>query len=51
MMKKNGGHKLRWPYIIKALINVCLKFDISVKGVKIEEDLEELILEAVKNHQ
>jgi len=47
-MKKNGGYKLPRSYIIRALINACVKLDINVKGVKTEKDLEERI---IKGHQ
>jgi len=50
-MKKSKGYKLPRSYIIRALINVCMKLDVNVKGVKTEKDLEEKILEAVKKHQ
>jgi len=50
-MKKSKGYKLPRSYIIRVLINVCMKLDINVKGVKTEKDLEERILEAVKKHQ
>jgi len=51
MMKKSKGYKLPRSYIIRALINVCMKLDINVKGVKTEKDLEERILEAVRKHR
>jgi len=47
-MKKNGGYRLPRSYIIRALINVCMKLDIDVKGVKTEKDLEEKIVRACK---
>ena len=50
-MKKSKGYKLPRSYIIRALINVCMKLDINVKGVKTEKDLEERILEAVKKQR
>ena len=48
-MKESGGYKLPRSYIVRALINTCMKLDINVKGIKTEEELEERILEAVKN--
>jgi len=48
LMKKNGGYKLPRSYIIRALINACMKLDINVKGVKTEKDLEERI---IRGHQ
>lgn len=48
MMKKNGGYKLPRSYIIRALINVGMKLDIDVKGVKTEKDLEERIIKGCK---
>jgi len=50
-MKKSKGYKLPRSYIIRALINVCMKLDINVKGVKTEKDLEERILEAVRKQR
>jgi len=47
-MKKNGGYKLPRSYIIRALINACMKLDINVKGVKTEKDMEERI---IKGHR
>ena len=47
-MKKNGGYKLPRSYIIRALINVSMKLDIDVKGVKTEKDLEERIIRGCK---
>jgi hypothetical protein len=44
LMKKNGGYKLPRTYIIRALLNACMKLDIDVKGVKTEKDLEERIM-------
>lgn len=51
MMKKKRGYKLPRSYIIRALINVCMKLDINVEGVKTEKDLEERILAAIKKYQ
>ena len=48
LMKKNGGYKLPRSYIIRALINACMKLDINVKGVKTEKDMEERI---IKGHR
>lgn len=50
MMKKKKGYKLPRSYIIRALINVCMKLDINLEDIKTEKDLEERILEAVKKY-
>jgi len=50
MMKKKRGYKLPRSYIIRALINVCMKLEIGVEGVKGEKDLEERILDAIKRY-
>jgi len=36
-------------YIIRALINVFMKLDIKVEGVKTEKDVERRILDAIKS--
>jgi len=51
LMKKNGGYKLPRSYIIRALINACMKLDINVKGVKTEKDLEERIIRSYQKKQ
>jgi len=48
MMKKKRGYKLPRSYIIRALINVFMKLDINVEGVRTEEHLEERIFQAIK---
>jgi hypothetical protein len=48
MMKNKRGYKLPRSYIIRALINVFMKLDINVEGVRTERDLEEKILQAIK---
>ena len=50
MMKKKKGYKLPRSYIIRSLINVCMKLDINVEGVRTEKDLEERILRAIKKY-
>jgi len=50
MMKNKRGYKLPRSYIIRALINVFMKLDINVGGVRTEKDLEERILQAIKKH-
>lgn len=49
-MKKKKGYKLPRSYIIRSLINVCMKLDINVEGVRTEKDLEERILRAIKKY-
>jgi len=50
MMKNKRGYKLPRSYIIRALINVFMKLDINVEGVRTEKDLEERILQAIKKY-
>jgi len=50
MMKNKKGYKLPRSYIIRALINVCMKLDINVEGVRTEGDLEKKILLALKRY-
>jgi len=47
-MKEKKGYKLPRSYIIRALINVFMKLDINVAGVRGEKDLEERIQDAIK---
>jgi len=49
-MKEKKGYKLPRSYIIRALINVCMKLDIKVEGVRTEKDLEEKILDAIRRY-
>jgi len=49
-MKKKKGYKLPRSYIIRALIDVCMKLDINVEGERTENDLEERILQAIKKY-
>ena len=42
-MKKKKGYKLPRSYVIRALINIYMKLDIKVEGVRTERDLEERI--------
>jgi len=49
-MKKKKGYKLPRSYVIRSLINVCMKLDINVEGVKTEKDLEERILKAIRKY-
>jgi len=49
-MKKKKGYKLPRSYIIRALIDVFMKLDINVEGVRTENDLEERILQAIKKY-
>ena len=51
MMKKKKGYKLPRSYIIRALINVFMKLDIKVEGVRTEKDLEERILDGIRRYQ
>jgi len=50
MMKRKKGYKLPRSYIIRALINVCMKLEIGVDGVRGEKGLEERILEAIRRY-
>jgi len=50
-MKKKKGYKLPRSYIIRSLINVCMKLDIKVEGVRTEKDLEERILDAIRRYR
>jgi len=50
-MKEKKGYKLPRSYVIRALINVCMRLDIRVEGVRTEKDLEERILQAVKEYE
>ena len=50
-MKKERGYKLPRSYIIRALINVCMRLDIEVGGVKTEEELQERIVNAIKRYK
>jgi len=47
-MKNRRGYKLPRSYIIRALINVFMRLDINVGGVRTEKDLEERISQAIK---
>jgi len=49
-MKKKKGYKLPRSYIIRSLINVCMRLEINVGGVRGEKDLEERILQAIKKY-
>jgi hypothetical protein len=51
MMKKKKGYKLPRSYIIRALINVFMKLDIKVEGVRTENGLEERILDAIRKYR
>jgi len=48
-MKNSKGYMLPRSYIIRALINVFMKLDIKVEGVKTEKDVERRILDAIKS--
>ena len=49
-MKNTKGYMLPRSYIIRALINVFMKLDINVEGVRTEEDIEQRILDAIKRY-
>ena len=49
-MQKKKGYKLPRSYIIRSLINVIMKLDINVEGVRTEKDLEERILRAIEKY-
>jgi len=49
-MKEKKGYKLPRSYIIRALINVFMKLDIKVEGVRAEKDLEERILDSIRRY-
>lgn len=51
MMKKKKGYKLPRSYIIRALINVFMKLDIKVEGVRTENGLGERILDAIRKYR
>jgi len=50
-MKKKRGYKLPRSYIIRALINVFMRLDIKVEGVRTEEELQERIVNAIKTYR
>jgi len=50
-MKKSKGYKLPRSYIIRALVDICMKLDIRVEGIKTEKELGKRVLEAVKRYQ
>jgi len=47
-MKSSGGYKLPKSYIIRALLDAAMSLKIDVSGVKLEEELVERILKAIK---
>ena len=49
-MKKKKGYKLPRSYIIRALIDVCMKLDIKLDGIKTEKELKKRIFEAAKKY-
>ena len=46
-MKKKKDYKLPRSYIIRSLINVSMKLDINVEGIKTEKDLKKGLLRGV----
>jgi len=49
-MREKRGYKLPRSYIVRALINIFMKLDINVEGVRTEKDLEERILDAIRKY-
>jgi len=49
-MREKRGYKLPRSYIVRALINIFMKLDINVEGVRTERDLEERILDAIRKY-
>lgn len=47
-MKFTGGYKLPKSYIIRALLDAIMTFDIDVNGVKTERELKNRILYSIK---
>ena len=47
-MKAQGGLKMPKSYIIRSIIRTLMKLDVDISGVKTEEEMEELIIEAMK---
>lgn len=46
-MKFCGGYKLPRTYVIRAMLKVCLRLPINLKGVKTEKELEGRIAKAI----